>query len=145
MKKSKGFTLIELLIAVAIVGIISAIAYPSYQSSITKSRRSDAKAALVGFAQAMERYYTNNGTYTGAATSGADTGSPTIYSTTSPLDGSDDYYDLTIESSSDSAYSLKADPINSQDGDGMLTLSSTGLKGWDEDDSGDISSSEEEW
>ena len=145
MKVQKGFTLIELLIAVAIVGIISAVAYPSYLSSVTKSRRADAKAAMVGFAQAMERYYTNNGTYTGAATGDADTGSPTIYSTTSPLDGSDIYYNLTINSSSDSAYLLKADPVNSQDGDGMLTLSSTGLKGWDEDDSGDISSSEEEW
>ncbi|WP_435237102.1 type IV pilin protein [Psychromonas sp. PT13] len=145
MKQSKGFTLIELLIAVAIVGIISAVAYPSYQSSIIASRRADAKAALVGFAQAMERYYTNNGTYTGAAESDADSGSPTIYSTTSPLDGSDIYYNLTIDSSTDSAYLLKADPVNSQDGDGMLTISSTGLKGWDEDDDGTISSSEEEW
>jgi len=145
MKQSKGFTLIELLIAVAIVGIISAVAYPSYQSSIIASRRADAKAALVGFAQAMERYYTNNGAYTGAAESDADSGSPTIYSTTSPLDGSDIYYNLTIDSSTDSAYLLKADPVNSQDGDGMLTISSTGLKGWDEDDDGTISSSEEEW
>ena len=143
MKKSKGFTLIELLITVAIVGIISAVAYPSYQSSIITSRRADAKAALVGFAQAMERYYTNNGSYKGAAEGDADTGSPTIYSTTSPLDGSDVYYNLTIDSSSDSAYLLKADPVNSQDGDGMLTISSTGLKGWDEDDNGTISSSEE--
>ena len=47
MKNTFGFTLIELLIAIAIIGIISSIAYPSYQSYVQKSRRADAKNELM--------------------------------------------------------------------------------------------------
>lgn len=54
----KAFTLIELLIALAIVGIIAAIAYPSYQNSIRKTNRSEAKTELVDVAQRLQRCYT---------------------------------------------------------------------------------------
>lgn len=60
---SVGFTLIELMITVAIVGILTSIAYPSYQDSIMKSRRVDAQGKLMSFANAMERYYTQCNTY----------------------------------------------------------------------------------
>jgi type IV pilus assembly protein PilE len=55
MKLSNGFTLTELMIAVAIVGIITSVAYPSYLNFLTGSRRSVAQADLVAFAAAMER------------------------------------------------------------------------------------------
>ncbi|MFI3186333.1 MAG: prepilin-type N-terminal cleavage/methylation domain-containing protein, partial [Methylococcaceae bacterium] len=59
MKQSQaGFTLIELMVTVAIVGILAAIAYPSYQDSVRKSRRADASGALLGLANAMERHFT---------------------------------------------------------------------------------------
>jgi prepilin-type N-terminal cleavage/methylation domain-containing protein len=58
-----GFTLIELMIVVAIIGILASIAYPSYQESILKSRRADAKGALLGFANAMERHFTETNSY----------------------------------------------------------------------------------
>ncbi|MGC4027467.1 MAG: type IV pilin protein [Steroidobacteraceae bacterium] len=64
---TKGFTLIELLIAVTIVGILTAIAYPSYQRHVVKSQRSAAEACLSQYAQFMERYYTTSLTYVGAA------------------------------------------------------------------------------
>lgn len=60
LKISKGFTLIELMIALAIVAIVAAIAYPSYQGSVRKSRRADARAVLLEAAQFMERRYTEN-------------------------------------------------------------------------------------
>jgi type IV pilus assembly protein PilE len=61
----RGFTLIELMIAVAIVGILTAIAYPSYADSVRKSKRGHAKAALVELAQRAERYRTVQGSYAG--------------------------------------------------------------------------------
>ena len=54
-------------ITVTIVAILAAIAYPSYQSHVTSTHRSAAKACLSEYAQFMERYYTTNFTYDGAA------------------------------------------------------------------------------
>jgi type IV pilus assembly protein PilE len=67
MRRDKGFTLIEVMITVAIVAILAAIAYPSYQSHVVKTRRKAAEACLVELAQWMERYYTTNMKYQGAS------------------------------------------------------------------------------
>lgn len=61
--KTQGFTLIELMIVVAIVAILAAVALPSYQDSIRKSRRADAHAALQAAQLAQEKYRLNNTTY----------------------------------------------------------------------------------
>ena len=66
-RKVRGFTLLELMIVVAILAILSTIAYASYQNQIIKSRRSAATTCLQERAQFMERYYTTNLTYAGAA------------------------------------------------------------------------------
>lgn len=137
MKKSRGFTLIELMIVVAVIAILAAIAYPSYQESISKSRRSDAQAALQGLAQAMERFYTSNGTYDGAATGGATTGAPAVFATKSPIDGSQTFYNLTISAAAANSYTLLASPVGGQADDGLLGLQSTGLRGWSRDGDND--------
>jgi type IV pilus assembly protein PilE len=64
----KGFTLIELVITIAIVGILTAIAIPSYQSFVIKSNRKAAATCLMEQAQFAERYYTTNLTYVGIPT-----------------------------------------------------------------------------
>jgi type IV pilus assembly protein PilE len=64
MSNSKGFTLIELMITVAIIGILAAIAYPSYIDYITKSGRSEGVAAVMKVANLQEQYYLDNRAYT---------------------------------------------------------------------------------
>ena len=63
MKINRGFTLVELMIVVAIVAILAAIGYPSYQNSVQKSRRADGRAALQEAAARQERMYTESNTY----------------------------------------------------------------------------------
>ena len=73
-RRASGFTLIELMIAVAIVAVLAAIAYPAYLDSVWKAKRAEAKAAIFKALQAEERYYTQNNTYvaySGVAPSGA--------------------------------------------------------------------------
>lgn len=131
MKTQKGFSLLELMVVVAIVGIIAAIAYPSYLQQIQKTRRADCAGSLTSLGSTMERFFTVNSTYAGAAAGGADTGAPAIYPTTCPIDGGAATYNLTIQSADGSTFTIQAAPINAQAGDkcGNLTLTNTGLKG----------------
>jgi type IV pilus assembly protein PilE len=154
-KKNNGFTLIELMVAVAIVGILAAIAIPNYQDSVKKSRRSDAQGALTAFANKMEQHFTQTSSYCDAAgaggatvtncgTSKEDTGSPTIFSTQSPVDSGTKYYDLTINAVSDTTYTLRATPISgAQAGNGILQLTNTGLRNWDRNNDGDFADTDE--
>ncbi len=135
--KKAGFTLVELMIVVAIIGILTSIAYPSYQESVAKSRRSDATGALLVFANAMERHFTVNSTYKNAAgTDGTptDTGLPrpgVFGHQQSPLDSGTALYNLKINAANDTTYTLYAERTGAQtnDGCGTLTYTNTGVKG----------------
>ena len=148
---NKGFTLIELMIVVAIVGIITAIAYPSYQSVIKSSSRSTAQADLMAFAASMERHKAANFTYEGAAQGGGNTGKPAIFQAQSPSSepAANKRYDLTIDivSANGVSYRIKAEPVSGteQAGDGSLFVFSDGRKAWDKDNSGSLSGSEYCW
>lgn len=144
-RRQAGFTLTELMIAVAIVAILASIAYPAYQDQVRSSRRADAQAALSSFANAMERHYTEELTYEGAAAGGSDTGAPAIFPTEAPIDGGTKYYDLSIISADDSSYTIQAGPKGPQSDDGTLQLDSTGARRWDRDNDGSFGSGEACW
>ncbi|MEI6744869.1 MAG: type IV pilin protein [Methylococcaceae bacterium] len=124
--KQMGFTLIELMITVAIIGILSSVGYPSYMSHIQKAKRSEAQAALVSMATAMEQWRVeNNNDYTGVTVG---TGDTSIFTDRVPTDGSGTQsYTLSIATLATGNYTLQATPVSTDDC-GTLTLDSTGVK-----------------
>jgi type IV pilus assembly protein PilE len=73
MKKQLGFTLIELMIVVAIIGILAAIALPSYNDYLVRGRIPDATSSLATKRVQMEQFFQDNRTYVGAPACNADT------------------------------------------------------------------------
>lgn len=84
---SNGFTLIELLIAVAIVGILAALAYPAYVSQIEKGRRAECRSGLLKTMQQQERYFTQFNAYA-SFVSGTTTAPISAYTGDSPSQSS---------------------------------------------------------
>ncbi|MEM7500540.1 MAG: type IV pilin protein [Pseudomonadota bacterium] len=64
MLRMRGITLIELMIVIVVLGIIVAVAYPSYRDFAARAKRNEARAALLQIATNQERFYLNNNTYT---------------------------------------------------------------------------------
>jgi type IV pilus assembly protein PilE len=80
----RGFTLIELLVAVAMVGVLLAIALPSFFEQLARARRADVQAALLEDAGYMQHYYSAHNAYT-------DTPAPQLPSTRTPRTGAASY------------------------------------------------------
>ncbi len=62
-KNQTGVTLIELVVVIVIIGILAAIAIPSYRQYVIRSQRSDAKEAILRLATAQEKFYLQNNRY----------------------------------------------------------------------------------
>lgn len=122
-----GFTLIELMITVVVVSILAAIAYPSYQSYVLKSRRVDARNALLDLASRQERFYSVNNKYSLTA---SDLGYSNLpYDV--PSSGSTSYYQLSIASTdSGKTWTATAAPQGTQTNDvcASFTLDDKGTR-----------------
>ena len=111
--RKSGFTLIELMIAVAIIGILAAVAYPSYQNYLLKGRKGAAQAFLLLTAQRQQQYFLDNRSFA------ADW---TALGITKPSDVST-YYDTNnyLFAGPPPTFMVAATPIGVQDKNGELT------------------------
>lgn len=120
INRSKGFTLIELMVVVAIIGIVAAIAAPSYDAYLRKSKRADAKVVLNTIADRQERLYLQANTY-------ADNLAALNVSATSD----EGYYSLRIDAGDASGFKATATAIAGQLSDTQcksLSIDSIGAK-----------------
>lgn len=134
MLKHKGITLIELMIVVAIVGLLSAIAYPAYDGYVKRSKRVTAEGDLYAFRNAMQRYFSENNTYVGSngVAIGIDAAPiSALFPSQSPIDGGSAAYNLTVTVDTASTFTATATAVGAQTNDdcGNLSLTSTNVRG----------------
>ena len=121
-RRLAGFSLIELMIVVVIVGILAAIAYPSYTRYIQRSNEAEAQGQVMELASALEAHRAKNFSYNGAS-----------ISTLAPALDNNKHYTAGIAlSNNDQSYTITATPSSSlMSGMDTLTLNSAGIASWD--------------
>lgn len=140
--QARGFSLMELIITLALIGIAAAIALPSYQSSTRKSNRSDGEALLMGISSRMEVARYQNGSFTTDLTE-------LNFGSASGVKSKEGYYTASVLAATsacpiNTCYILRATPVGAQAKDGILELTSTGIKRRDKNGDGDAMDADEE-
>jgi type IV pilus assembly protein PilE len=122
--RQRGVTLIELMIVVVVVGILAAIAYPSYQAQVLRAHRAEGKAELMRYAQSLEQCFTLHNRYDDAACTVLDAPQDSLPS---------GFYSIAIVNATltRNFFALTATPQNAQTADvlcGVLGYNSMGAK-----------------
>jgi type IV pilus assembly protein PilE len=108
--RAAGLTLIELMVAVAIVGVLAAVAYPNYSEHVVRTRRAAAAGCALELAQFMERVYASNLRYD--LNGGAATTLPAVQCST---DLSSDYqFAFGVDQPQQRTFSIAAAPQGAQ-------------------------------
>jgi type IV pilus assembly protein PilE len=130
--KQRAFSLIELLIVIVVLGVLARIAYPQYLKQIVKASRQSAQSQLLELSNLQEKIFLNSSLYTGSVSNpytGLSSGGLGITSSTTY----DAKYSLALApTTASTSYTLTATPVSgsSQDGDGNLSIDSTGKRLW---------------
>lgn len=141
-RRDRGFTLIDLVIAIAIVGILLRIAFPTYQAYIVRSSRQSVQGELIALANAQEKIFLNSNAYTTttatsmtAAYTGQSSGGlglPAAASPTTSGKSKDDRYAISVTGTA-TTFTFTATPKagTPQAADGNLTINEQGVRTWD--------------
>ena len=125
--EARGFTLLEVLMVIGILAILTAIAVPSYQDSIRRGHRSEARATVLQAAQFMERVRTERNTYAPGGVA------PTLPGSLAqlPVSGAA-RYTVTVSAVTATTYTISAQPAGVMAGDvcGNLSVDETGQRGY---------------
>ncbi|WP_201598073.1 type IV pilin protein [Psychrobacter vallis] len=122
--KQEGFTLIEVMIVVAIIGVLAAIAYPSYQQYVIKTKRTDMMSEMQNIASQIESRKLAQGSYSNISAT-----VKTDFAKAYPPQGQA-LYDITITDPLVAKWTITATPQSGSqmNGDGNLTLNYQGVK-----------------
>ena len=127
---SAGFTLLELMITVAVIGILAAIAYPSYQNYIIRAQRSAAQQLMLNIASREEQFLLDSRQYTGTLSGGIFTTAPEGWTCTAATCGNA-RYNVSVAANNAATpptFVITATAIGLQVSDGDLTLNNSGQK-----------------